>query len=154
MKGTSDAEEVFRAIGAIRAEIVRLRQFEREYLKLREENENLRAKVEQENARSLAVRVEPFRFSLGVDRFTGYVASNLDEFLDVLKSVPSQSLEFHLYRGDFEAWLKFTGSEELATVFGAVRNENLSGEVLRNRLLDAIQSPPHQKERQEASEGQ
>ncbi len=122
---------------------MRLRQFEREYIILKKENENLRAKVEQDYSRILPSRVEPFRFSLGVDRFTAYVASNLNEFLEVLKSVPSQSLEFHLYRGDFEAWLKFTGAEELAKVFSVIRNENLTGEILRNRLFQAIQSPPH-----------
>jgi hypothetical protein len=93
--------------------------------------------------------VEPFHFSLGIDQFTEYVATSLDEFLDALKSVPAQSLEFHLYRGDFENWLKIKGSEELAEVFGTIRNENLSGEVLRNHLLEVIRSLPHEKEGQD-----
>lgn len=138
-------------IREIRAEILRLRQFEREYIILKKENENLRAKVEQEYSRILYARVEPFRFSLGVDQFTAYVACSLNDFLEVLKSVPSQSLEFHLYRGDFEIWLKSIGAEELAKLFSLIRKENLSGEILRNRLFEAIQSPPHQKEKQEAS---
>lgn len=86
------------------------------------------------------VVAEPFRFSLSIGNYTQYSASNLDEFLRDLKIVPTQSLEFHLYRGDFEGWLKFMKSDELASAFGDLRVENLHGEALRNRLLEVAQS--------------
>jgi hypothetical protein len=138
LRDTSKAEEVFRAIDSLRAELTRLRQVERDYLKLREELKSLLARVEQERL-ATAPRGGVFYFSLDVGRYTSYSASNLEEFFRVLRTVPVESLEFHLDRGDFEAWLKSMGSEELASTFGALRKENLSGEALRKRLLEVIQ---------------
>lgn len=139
MRDTSNVEEVFRVIESLRSELARLRQVERDYLKLSEEMRSLLARVERE--RAAATRGEAvFYFNLDTGHSTDYSASNLEEFIRVLEIVPVQSLEFHLNRGDFEAWLKFIGSEELSLTFGALRNENLSGEALRSRLLELVHS--------------
>jgi hypothetical protein len=50
-----------------------------------------------------------------------------------------ESLEFHLYRGDFETWLKDTiKNPQLLHEFGAVRNSGFKGEELRAELLRAL----------------
>lgn len=134
----SNSVEVFRIIEAIQAEFKRLKQVERDYQKLQEEYDALRTKVEKEKAEATSVKAEPFRFNLGSNQSVNYTALNLDEFENVLKVVPVESLEFHMNRGDFEAWLKFIGSEDLALVFSSIRNENLSGEALRKRLLEVF----------------
>jgi len=146
LRGTSKEEEVFRAVEALRAELTRLRQVERDYVKLREELESLLARIERERAITAPRGGGVFYFSRDMSRYTGLSASNLDEFFKVLAIVPVQSLEFHMNRGDFETWLRFIGSEELASVFAALRNENLSGEALRKRLLELVQSASDEKE--------
>ena len=140
LRNMSKVDEVFRTIEALQVELNRLRQVEIDYLKLLGEHEALLAQVEQEKTVTAPRREEVFYFSLGVDRFTGYSAANLEEFFKALTVVPAQSLEFHLSRGDFEAWLRFIGAEKLVSAFGALRNESLYGENLRKRLLEAVQS--------------
>ena len=136
----SKVEEVFRAIESLRAELTRLRQVEKDYVKLHLELESLLARIERERATTAPGREGVFYFSLEVGRYTGLSASSLDEFFKILAIAPAQSLAFHLNRGDFETWLRSTGSEELASAFGTLRNENMSGEALRSRLLEVIQS--------------
>lgn len=140
MRVTSKAEEVFRAIESLRAELARLRQVEKDYVKLHLELESLLARVERERATTVLGREAVFYFSLEVGRYTGLSASSLDEFFKVLAIAPVQSLEFHLKRGDFEAWLKSIGLDDLASTFGALRKENMSGEALRSRILEVVQS--------------
>ena len=144
----SKAEEVFRAIEALRAELTRLRQVEKDYARLQREFDALQAEAEQGKTATPPVRVEAFLFSQGLGSYTGHFASNLPEFYEALRVVPAESLEFHLSRGDFEAWLKAIGSEELASAFGAVRNEGLSGEALRRRLIELVRSSRASEEKQ------
>ena len=49
------------------------------------------------------------------------------------------SLEFHLYGGDFESWLhEALKDAALAEAFAALKTEGLKGEDLRNALLKAM----------------
>jgi hypothetical protein len=53
--------------------------------------------------------------------------------------VCSDSLEFHLYRGDFENWLREVCKDsELAEAVGNLKADNLKGEELRKALLRII----------------
>ncbi len=80
-----------------------------------------------------------FNFYGEVDTPLGFSAQSLADFYRAIKQVVSGSLEFHLYRGDFEKWLRdVCKDEELAEAFGTVKAEVLKGEGLRKALLKAI----------------
>jgi hypothetical protein len=57
----------------------------------------------------------------------------------VINQVSAVSLEFHLYRGDFELWLKEACKEpELANEIGGIKATGLNGEDLRKELLKVL----------------
>jgi predicted transcriptional regulator len=80
-----------------------------------------------------------FNFYVDVDKPLGFSALSLDEFYRTIKQVCSDSLEFHLYRGDFEKWLQeVCKDEDLAKAFRTLEAEELKREDLRKALLQAI----------------
>jgi len=80
-----------------------------------------------------------FQFYYGLDRPADLFIDTLEDFYIVIKQINVESLEFHLYRSDFENWLKESFKDpQLAFEFGAVRAFNLKGEELRAELLKAL----------------
>ncbi len=80
-----------------------------------------------------------FNFYVGVDKPLGIKAETVEEFYRQIRQVYSDTLEFHLYRGDFENWIRFIlKDDELATDFANIKAANLKGEELRKALLKAI----------------
>ena len=80
-----------------------------------------------------------FLFYVEVDKPIGFTAHSMEEFYRFIKQVIVDSLEFHLYRGDFENWLKDVCKDsELAEAFGALKTEEVKGEDLRKALVKAI----------------
>jgi len=80
-----------------------------------------------------------FHFYTGFGQPTGFSAESLKDFHEIVKRVAAESLDFHLYRGDFENWIenaiKDTGlADELANL----KIERVKGEELRQRILKAI----------------
>jgi len=68
----------------------------------------------------------------------GQIAHNLDEFVNQIKVVPAESLEFHLRddKNDFEAWLKNVMQEKrLAKGIEKIKKQSLRGEELRKALI-------------------
>jgi DNA-binding Lrp family transcriptional regulator len=47
-----------------------------------------------------------FHFYKRIEQPTGFSAESLKDFYEIVKRVAVESLEFHLYRGDFENWIK------------------------------------------------
>lgn len=80
-----------------------------------------------------------FYFYLETGKPLGKMASNLFQFHDVLKTVDVRSIEFHLYREDFEKWLRFLGVNLLATEMARFRKDGLRGEILREKMCDAVE---------------
>ena len=80
-----------------------------------------------------------FQFYLGVGQPTILLARSVKEFRDKLLVVNSVSLEFHLYRGDFENWFR-TAVEDaaFASYLAGIREKNLTGEELRKVLVQAV----------------
>ncbi len=76
--------------------------------------------------------------------FTGKIAHNLSEFSECLKTVPTESLEFHLRdnKNDFEAWLKGAMNEpKFAASMKRIKKKGIRGDVLRasiNKLAKKI----------------
>jgi hypothetical protein len=82
-----------------------------------------------------------FYTGVGPDKFTKISACSLSEFREKVKKVDVKSLEFHVPRGDIEKWVKdVLGDDELAEDIGRVRRLRLSGELLRNRIYQVIDS--------------
>jgi predicted transcriptional regulator len=80
-----------------------------------------------------------FNFYVDIDKPLGFTANSLVEFYRSVKQVTTDSLEFHLYRGDFEKWLsEVAGDVELAEVIGKLRSGELKGEKLRKAILKAV----------------
>jgi hypothetical protein len=80
-----------------------------------------------------------FHFYFGINQPTDSTAKTLQEFYKAIKQVSAGSLEFHLYRGDFELWLKEACKEpELADKIGGVKAAGLKGEELRAELLKVL----------------
>jgi predicted transcriptional regulator len=79
-----------------------------------------------------------FHFYFGINQPAGLTSKTLQEFYKAIKQVRVDSLEFHLYRGDFENWLKGACKEpELADKIGSIK-AGLRGEELRAELLKVL----------------
>lgn len=84
-------------------------------------------------------REKAFYFFTSIGNYTGASASSLKEFMEKINGVNVRSLEFHLYRGDFEKWISEVLQEgELAGDVRRLQRLNLMGEPLRNQLFLTI----------------
>jgi len=80
-------------------------------------------------------REKAFYFFTSIGNYTGESAASLEEFLEKIKGVSIKSLEFHLYREDFEKWIAQTlEDKELAQEIQNLRSMNLTGDNLRDQL--------------------
>jgi NDP-sugar pyrophosphorylase family protein len=85
-------------------------------------------------------RDKSFYFDTGLGQYSGILASSIQEFLDALKIVPLESLEYHIGRRDFEKWTKdVLGSVLLADNIRTLRRSQLKGEDLRLQLVEVVQ---------------
>lgn len=95
-----------------------------------------------EMARSILNTVPPsksFYFHTDIGKSIGLSASSLAGFCDMIQIVNSKSLEFHLYRGDFECWIRDTlGDNELANSISDLKGLGLRGEEIRSRLYHIV----------------
>jgi len=80
-----------------------------------------------------------FHFYFEINQPANLTAKTLQEFYMAIKQISAHSLEFHLYRGDFENWLKEAcKNPELADKVGGVKAAGLTDEELRAELLKAF----------------
>ncbi|MEM2119293.1 MAG: DUF5752 family protein, partial [Candidatus Bathyarchaeia archaeon] len=86
-------------------------------------------------ALKIVPRERAFYFFTSIGNYTGESAASLKEFLGKIREVSLQSLEFHLYRGDFDRWIaEVLQDEELANEVKRLQKSGLSGDELRNQL--------------------
>jgi hypothetical protein len=82
---------------------------------------------------------EGFRFCKGIGDYTGQVATSLDDFAELLKTIDLKSIDFHMERNDFEKWvLGVFGDEELGHMIN--RRANFVGENRRNELITTVKA--------------
>jgi len=80
-------------------------------------------------------REKAFYFFTSIGNYTGVSAASLKEFVERINEVNVKSLEFHLYRGDFEKWIAETlEDKELAEDIRKLQKISLTGDALRNQL--------------------
>jgi hypothetical protein len=75
-----------------------------------------------------------FNFYVSVGKPLSIHAHSLRDFAHKLEHIDIASFEFHMKRGDFEAWLKGLGDEELAKKTALLKKKDLSCEDLRREL--------------------
>lgn len=82
-----------------------------------------------------------FRFYRGVSENLGVYASSLDDFRKKIQAVDLSSIEFHLFRKDFESWIRDgLGDSELANRISMIRTMDLSSEDFRQKLYETVES--------------
>jgi hypothetical protein len=80
-------------------------------------------------------REKAFYFFTSIGNYTGESAASLKEFMEKINHVNMKSLEFHLYRRDFEKWItEVLEDKKLAEEVGRLQRSNLLGDHLRNQL--------------------
>jgi hypothetical protein len=84
-------------------------------------------------------REKAFYFFTSIGNYTGESAGSLKEFMEKVNGVNVKSLEFHLYRGDFEKWTSDVLQDEtLASEIRRLQRLNLTGDTLRNQLSATV----------------
>jgi len=78
---------------------------------------------------------EAFYFFTALGNYTGQSARSLEEFLRGITEIDAKSLEFHLFREDFEKWVSLTiGDVQLAEDLAMLRRQKIARADLRDRL--------------------
>ena len=80
-------------------------------------------------------RENAFYFFTSVGNYTGHRAMSLEEFTYKVREIKVASLEFHLYRGDFEKWAdEVLEDNTLTERIRAVKLLEPRGNALRDQL--------------------
>jgi len=84
-------------------------------------------------------REKAFYFFTSIGNYTGVSAASLREFAEKINEASAKSLEFHLYRGDFEKWMaEVVQDDELPSEVKRLQRFNLMGDALRNQLTTVV----------------
>jgi hypothetical protein len=84
-------------------------------------------------------REKAFYFFTSIGNYTGVSASSLKEFVEKINEVNDKSLEFHLYRGDFDKWIsEVLQDNELALELKRLSKLSLIGNALRTQLDETV----------------
>lgn len=85
------------------------------------------------------LREEAFYFFTSIGNYTGQSAASLGEFMQKIREIDIKSLEFHLYREDFEKWIAQTlGDARLVAEIKNLRLRKVVGNVLRESLYTVV----------------
>ena len=84
-------------------------------------------------------REKAFYFFTSIGNYTGESASSLKELMEKLPFLNVKSVEFHVYRGDFEKWvIDVLGDNRLADDITILHKAGLGAEQLRNELCALV----------------
>jgi DNA-binding Lrp family transcriptional regulator len=76
-----------------------------------------------------------FNFYRGIEQPTGLSSKTIKDFYEIVKRVDAASLEFHLYRGDFENWIRIACNDTaFADGLANMKKAQLKGENLRKEI--------------------
>jgi hypothetical protein len=81
-----------------------------------------------------------FHFYADIGKPLNIHAASLGDFCDKIQKVDLSSIEFHINRGDFEAWFAGLGDAELARKTLLIREEKIAGENLRKKLYEMVKN--------------
>ena len=80
-----------------------------------------------------------FHFYAGLGQPLNLHAHGLRDFANKVERADVASVQFHMSRGDFEAWFHSLGDDELAKKIGELRKGNLVGEALRTQIHELVE---------------
>ena len=75
-----------------------------------------------------------FHFYADIEKPLDLHAHNLHDFANTIEKASLESIQFHMNRGDFEAWFNSLGDQELAKKVALLKQKNVVGDDLRERL--------------------
>lgn len=81
-----------------------------------------------------------FHFYATIGKPLNIHAASLQDFCDKILKVDMNSVEFHVKRGDFEAWFMGLGDIELARKTLLTKEQKILGEELRKKLHEIVKS--------------
>jgi DNA-binding transcriptional ArsR family regulator len=85
-------------------------------------------------------RDKAFHFYAGIGKPLNLYAYDLQDFCDKILKVNVDTIEFHVTRGDFEAWFACLGDAELAKKTALLKEKKIAGEELRRKLHEIIEN--------------
>jgi len=81
-----------------------------------------------------------FHFYVDIEKPLSIHAASLQDFCDKILKIEIGSIEFHINRGDFEAWFTGLGDVELARKTLLIREVKIFGEELRKKLYETVKN--------------
>jgi DNA-binding transcriptional ArsR family regulator len=99
--------------------------------------------INKEIARAILAdtsRDKAFHFYAGIGKPLSLYAHSLKDFCDKILKVSVDSIEFHVNRGDFEAWFAGLGDVELARKTALLKEKKMVGEELRRKLYEIVEN--------------
>ena len=79
-----------------------------------------------------------FHFYADLGKPLNVFATSLGDFVDKIAKIDTCSIEFHVYRADFETWFTSLGDIELARKTLLLREQKMVGEELRKKLYEIV----------------
>jgi Mn-dependent DtxR family transcriptional regulator len=81
-----------------------------------------------------------FYFHSEIGQSTGFKAESIGSFSEIVKQVTTEALEFHLYRNDFQNWIRDELDDAvLADKLASIKNQELKGENLREEIVRTLE---------------
>ena len=99
--------------------------------------------INKENASAIQAhtpRDKAFHFYAGIGKPLNLYAHSLQDFCDTILKVNVDTIEFHVNRGDFEAWFAGLGDVELAKKTALLKEKKMAGEELHRKLHEIIEN--------------
>jgi hypothetical protein len=85
-------------------------------------------------------RDKAFYFYEGIGKPLNLYAQGLLDFCDKIGKINANSVQFHIHRGDFEAWFKALGDAELSKKTALLKSKQLPVEDLQRKLREMVKS--------------
>jgi predicted transcriptional regulator len=81
-----------------------------------------------------------FHFYTDLEKSLNIYAHGLQEFSEKITQINTNSIEFHLYRNDFQKWFTNLGDTELAKKMALLKETGIHGEQLRTKLHEIVEN--------------
>jgi Family of unknown function (DUF5752) len=100
------------------------------------------SKITKEKAQTILSYMphdKAFNFYESIDKPLNIHAHSLRDFANKIIKVDAAAIQFHMQRGDFEAWFRGVGDDETTKKINLLKHRNIAGEDLRNQLHDIVE---------------
>jgi hypothetical protein len=99
--------------------------------------------INSDNAKTILADMQQdksFHFYADVGKPLSLQAHGLQDFCNKIPKVNADSIDFHMNRGDFEAWFAALGDVELAKKAALLKEKKMVGEELHSRLQEIVEN--------------